>query len=145
MQSEILNALKVSAMGMRAQGTRVRVITENVANANTTGETPGADPYRRQTISFKNELDRSQGTRGSDALRLVEVNEIGTDQTAPFAERYQPGHPAANEAGYVKYPNVNTLIEMADVREAQRSYEANLGMIEQARTMALRTIDLLRV
>lgn len=118
MNSEILNALKVSAMGMRAQGTRVRVLTENIANANTTGETPGADPYRRQTITFKNELDRSQAATGSRGLRLVEVSDIGTDQTAPFQERYEPDHPAANEAGYVKYPNVSTLIEMADVREA---------------------------
>lgn len=139
MQSEILNALQVSAMGMRAQGTRVRVITENVANANTTGETPGADPYRRQTISFKNQLERESG------LRMVEVNQIGTDQIADFTQKYEPDHPAADDAGYVKYPNVNTLLEMADIREAQRSYEANLGMIEQARTMAMRTIDLLRV
>lgn len=138
MSSELLNAMKISSMGMRAQGTRLRVITENVANAETTGQTPGADPYRRQTITFKNELDRE-----IDA-RLVEVEDIGLDRTTPFPTRYMPEHPAADENGYVKMPNVNTLIEVMDVREAQRSYEANLGMIEQARSMMLRTIDLLR-
>lgn len=139
MSSEILNAMKISAMGMRAQGTRIRVITENVANSNTTGQTPGSDPYRRQNITFKNELDRELG------IRLVEVDDIGEDFEAEFPLKYIPDHPAANEEGYVKMPNVNSLIEAMDVREAQRSYEANLGMIEQARTMVQRTIDLLRV
>lgn len=139
MNSEIVNALRISAMGMRAQGTRLRVITENVANADTTGDTPGADPFRRQTITFKNEMDRATG------VRMVEVDRISEDRNTPFPLRYIPDHPAANEAGYVKMPNVNSLVEIMDVREAQRSYEANLGMIEQARTMLTRTIDLLRV
>lgn len=138
MSSEILDAMQISAMGMRAQGTRIRVITENIANTDTTGNTPGADPYRRQTISFSNELDREMG------FRMVEVDDIGVDRESPFNMRFEPDHPAADDAGYVKYPNVNSLVEMMDAREAQRSYEANLGMIEQARTMALRTIDLLR-
>lgn len=138
MGSELLNAMKISAMGMRVQGTRVRVITENVANSDTTGQTPGADPYRRQTISFKNALDREQG------LKLVEVDEIGEDFESEFPLQYIPDHPAANEEGYVKMPNVNRMIETMDIREAQRSYEANLGMIEQSRTMMMRTIDLLR-
>ncbi len=138
MSSEILNAMKISAMGMRAQGTRVRVITENVANAQTTGDTPGADPYRRQTISFKNVMDRELG------IRQVEVSDIGVDRHTPFALKYNPDHPAANAEGYVKMPNVNSLIEVMDVREAQRSYEANLGMMDQARSMVMRTIDLLR-
>lgn len=138
MDADLLTAIKVSASGMRAQGTRVRVITENIANANTAGETPGADPYRRQTISFKDELDRTNGAR------MVEVNRIGVDRNADFTLQYMPDHPAADETGYVKMPNVNTMVEMMDVREAQRSYEANLGMIEQSRTMIMRTIDLLR-
>lgn len=138
MGSAIFDAMQISASGMRAQGTRVRVITENIANAGTTGETPGADPYQRQTISFKNELDRQAG------IRMVEVDEIGVDRESDFLLKYEPDHPAADDAGYVKYPNVKTLIEVMDVREAQRSYEANIGMIEQARTMALRTIDMLR-
>ncbi len=138
MGSELLNAMQISAMGMRAQGTRVRVITENVANAATTGQTPGADPYRRQTISFKNELDRDKG------VKLVTVDEIGEDYETPFPLKYMPDHPAANAEGYVKMPNANSMLEAMDIREAQRSYEANLGMIEQSRTMMLRTIDLLR-
>lgn len=138
MGSELLNAMQISASGMRAQGTRIRVITENVANSNTTGTTPGADPYRRQTISFKNEMDRDTG------VRKVEVDNIGEDLTTNFDLKYMPDHPAADDKGYVKMPNVQPLIEMMDIREAQRSYEANLGMIEQSRTMVLRTIDLLR-
>lgn len=138
MGSELLNAMKISAMGMRAQGTRIRTITENVANADTTGDTPGADPYRRQIITFKNELDKKLG------VSLVKVDEIGTDKKTPFPLKYIPDHPAANAEGYVKMPNVNSLIEIMDVREAQRSYEANLGMIEQARNMVMRTVDLLR-
>ena len=138
MGSEILDAMKISANGMRAQGTRIRVITENVANANTTGDTPGSDPYRRQTITFKNEMDRKQG------VRLVEVDEIGVDTKSDFKLKYMPDHPAASEEGYVKMPNVNSMIELMDMKEAQRSYEANLGMIEQSRSMMMRTIDLLR-
>ena len=138
MSSELLNAMEISASGMRAQGTRIRVVTENVANANTTAETPGADPYRRQIITFKNEMDKARG------FSQVEVDDIDVDRETDFKLEYIPGHPAADENGYVKMPNVNTLIEMMDAREAQRSYEANLGMIEQSRTMVLRTIDLLR-
>jgi len=138
MGSELLDAMQISASGMRAQGTRIRVISENVANSNTTGESPGADPYRRQTITFKNEMDKELGHS------KVVVDDIGEDRTSNFDLKYMPDHPAADEAGYVKMPNVKTLIEMMDIREAQRSYEANLGMIEQSRTMVMRTIDLLR-
>ena len=133
----ILDAMQISASGMRTQGTRLRVISENIANAGTTGDTPGADPYTRQTITFKNELDRKMG------FSMVKVDDIGEDNS-DFTLKYEPDHPAANNEGYVKYPNVSTLIEVMDSREAQRSYEANLGMIEQARTMAMRTIDMLR-
>ncbi len=136
--TDILNAMTISAQGMRVQGTRVRMISENIANADTTGLTPGADPYQRQTISFKNEMDRELG------LRVVQVNKIGVDETTDFGLEYMPDHPAANAEGYVKTPNVNAMLEMMDVREAQRSYEANLGMIEQTRSMIARTIDLLR-
>lgn len=139
MSSELLNAMMISASGMRAQGTRVRVVTENVANADTTGKTPGSDPYVRQTIEFKNVLDREMGAR------KVKVDRIGKDGKTPFPLKYMPSHPAADARGYVKMPNVNSLIEIMDVREAQRSYEANLGMIEQTRNMIMRTIDLLRV
>ena len=138
MSGDISNALMISANGMRAQGARIRVISENIANADTTGLTPGADPYARQTISFKNELDREMG------LHLVGVDKIGVDKQAPFTLEYSPDHPAANADGYVKMPNVNSMLEMMDAKEAQRSYEANLGMIEQSRAMISRTIDLLR-
>ena len=136
--SDIMNAMIVSANGMRAQGTRIRVISENVANAETTGLSPGENPYTRQTISFKNELNRELG------LSLVGVDKIGKDTTTPYSLEYKPDHPAADESGYVKMPNVNTMIEIMDIREAQRSYEANLGIMDQSRTMMSRTIDLLR-
>lgn len=138
MGSELLNAMQVSAMGMKAQGARIRVITENVANADTTGDKPGSDPYRRQTITFKNELDRKLG------FSTVRVDKIGTDKNAPFPVKYIPDHPAADANGYVKMPNVKSLVELMDIREAQRSYEASMGMIDQSRTMILRTIELLR-
>ena len=138
MTSPIFDAMQISASGMRTQGTRLRVISENIANAGTTGDTPGADPYTRQTISFKNELARELG------FRKVQVDDIGIDRESDYVLKFEPDHPAADQEGYVKYPNVSTLIEVMDSREAQRSYEANLGMIEQARTMALRTIDMLR-
>lgn len=138
MANDIMNAMAISAMGMKAQGARVRVITENIANSDTTSLEPGGDPYRRQTITFKNEMDRKMG------MDLVQVDKIGIDKTTPFPMKYIPDHPAADEKGMVKMPNVNSLIEVMDVREAQRSYEANLGMIEQARNMVMRTIDLLR-
>ena len=139
MSSELANAMGISVHGMKAQGSRIRVITENVANVQTTGDTPGADPYRRQMITFKNELDREMGAK------MVQVDSIEEDQKSPFRLEYRPEHPAADENGNVKMPNVNTLLEMADMREAQRSYEANIGMLEQSRTMMMRTIDLLRV
>ncbi len=138
MGSELLNAMEISASGMRAQGTRVRVITENVANASTTGDTPGADPYRRQNISFKNRMDRAAG------FSKVEVDSIEQEKGDSFKLKFMPDHPAADENGYVKMPNVEPLVEMMDIREAQRSYEANLGMVEQSRTMMMRTIELLR-
>ncbi|MFN3700241.1 MAG: flagellar basal body rod protein FlgC [Alphaproteobacteria bacterium] len=138
MSSELLNAMAISAQGMRVQGSRIRVITENVANADTTGDVPGADPFRRQIITFKNAMDRERD------VNMVRVDRIRPDFKSDFRLQYQPDHPAADERGYVKMPNVNTLIELADMREAQRSYEANLGMIEQTRTMVSRTIDLLR-
>ena len=131
------SALKIAAAGMRAQGTRIRVISENLANANSTGETPDDLPYRRQTISVRNVFDREIGAS------RVEVAEIGTDPGS-FQRRYQPGHPSADAEGYVLYPNVNSLVEMVDMREAQRSYEANLNALTSARSMITRTIELLR-
>jgi flagellar basal-body rod protein FlgC len=134
---DLVKAMSLAAKGMQAQGVRMRVISENMANAETTSQKPGGDPYRRQIVSFKNELSRAEG------VKYVKVDKVTEDQTA-FAVRYDPSHPAADEKGYVKTPNVNTMIEMMDMREAQRSYEANLGVIEMARSMLLRTIDMIR-
>lgn len=127
----------VSAAAMKAQGTRLRVIAENMANANSTAERPDGDPYRRKIVTFHNVLDREL------EARVVRVRRIRGDQS-DFGLRFDPQHPAANKDGYVKTPNVNSLIEMTDMREAHRSYEANLNMIEVTKSMLSRTLDLLR-
>jgi flagellar basal-body rod protein FlgC len=130
-------ALKVAASGLGAQSERMRVVSENLANAQSTGNTPGADPYRRKTITFQSEVDRASG--GS----LVEVSSIAHDPS-DFPIEFQPGNEAADDKGYVKMPNVNTLVEMSDMSEANRSYEANLQVIKQARDLISMTIDLMR-
>lgn len=135
---DLQDSMTISSYGMRAQGERTRIIAENMANANTSRLTPESEPYTRKVITFKNEMDRDRGHR------LVEVEDITQDRRKDFPMKYMPDHPGADEAGYVQMPNVNMLIEMNDMREAQRSYEANLGMIEQSRSMMLRTIDMLR-
>ena len=122
---------------MKVQGTRLRVISENLANADSLPTGPGKSPYRRKNIQFQNVLNRELG------LNLVKVKKIGVDKSE-FNRRYEPAHPAADEKGYVQTPNVKTLIEVMDMREAQRSYEANLTAIRTARSMMRRTIDLLR-
>jgi flagellar basal-body rod protein FlgC len=134
---DLMESLMISAAGMRAQGQRLRVVAENLANADSVAEAPGGDPYRRKTISFKNQLDRELG------METVQVSKVGEDPS-DFRMKYDPGNPAADGKGYVKLPNVNSLIEMSDMREAQRSYEANLKAIEVARSMLQRTIDLIR-
>jgi flagellar basal-body rod protein FlgC len=136
--SELYNALTISAHGMRAQSERVRVITENVANAGNLPNSPDEDPYNRKTISFKNVMDDKAGTD------VVKVDEIDRVDDPEFKRKYMPNHPAANEQGYVRTPNVSTLVEMQNMREAQRSYEANLGLIDQSRNMIMQTINLLR-
>lgn len=133
----LISSLKVSASGLGAQSERLRVVSENLANAQSTGNHAGADPYQRKTITFSAELDRASGAR------MVEISAIANDR-APYPVEFQPGHEAADELGYVKMPNVNVLIEMADMREANRSYEANLQSIKQARELISMTIDLMR-
>ncbi|MBU0585601.1 MAG: flagellar basal body rod protein FlgC [Alphaproteobacteria bacterium] len=133
----LATALKVASSGLSAQSERLRVVSENLANAQSTGDVPGSDPYRRKTITFAAELDRASG--GS----LVEVGSIDRDRT-DFPIEFMPGHQAADERGYVKMPNVNVLLEMADMSEANRSYEANLQVIKQARDLISMTIDLMR-
>jgi flagellar basal-body rod protein FlgC len=134
---DLMESLMISAAGMRVQGERLRVISENIANVDSVSEAPGGDPYRRKTITFQNALDREMG------VNLVKVKKVGLDPSE-FTRKYDPNNPAADKSGYVKLPNVNALIEMNDMREAQRSYEANLKVIEVSRGMLQRTIDLLR-
>jgi flagellar basal-body rod protein FlgC len=130
-------ALRISAAGMAAQSTRLRVVAENLANRDSTGEAPGADPYRRRTVSFANRLDRAMGAE------MVAVSRIAVAQGA-FPTRYEPSHPAADARGYVKTPNVDSLVEVMDMREAQRSYSANLSVLETTRAMLTRAIEALR-
>jgi flagellar basal-body rod protein FlgC len=134
---DLLQTMTTAASGMRAQSERMRIISENIANASSTAKNPGGDPYRRQVLSFEQELDKATGAP------IVRTGKVQRDPS-DFRLQYNPGHPAANEAGYVQMPNVNSLIEMMDMREAQRSYEANLNVIDGARQMAQRTLDLLR-
>lgn len=136
--TDMFDAMTISSYGMRAQGERTRVISENIANASTGALTPDTDPYARKVITFKNSLDREHGHK------TVKVEDITDDRRQEFPLKYMPDHPGADANGYVKMPNVSMLIEMNDMREAQRSYEANLGMVENSRTMMFRTIDLLR-
>lgn len=134
---DIESALRISAAGMNVQGTRLRVVAENLANRDSTGQSPGADPYRRRTVTFANRLDREIGTN------TVRVSRVGTAQ-GEFPLRFDPSHPAANAQGYVRTPNVDSLVETMDMREAQRSYSANLGVLEASRAMLTRTIEALR-
>lgn len=130
-------ASKIAGSGLEAQSTRLRIVSENIANARSTGDTPGSDPYRRKTITFGSELDRASG------VERVTIKKMGVDKR-DFISEYDPGNPAADADGIVKMPNVNLLIEMADMREATRTYEANLQTIKQTRDMVAATLDLLK-
>jgi len=134
---DLIKAIKASAAGLRAQGMRIRISSENLANANSVAATPDQDPYRRKLVTFKNELDRA------NRVEVVKIGRVVQDR-AEFAKRYDPGHPAADRDGYVKLPNVNPLVELTDLREGQRSYEANLGAIDAAKGMLARTIEILK-
>jgi len=134
---DLLKSMKLAAAGMKAQGERMRVISENLANKDSVGRTADEDPYRRKVVSFKNALDREIGAR------KVEVDKITEDKSA-FGLKFDPNHPAANEDGYVKTPNVNSLIEMMDMKETQRSYQANLGVIDASKKMIAQTLEILR-
>jgi flagellar basal-body rod protein FlgC len=129
--------LRIAGSGLEAQSVRLRVISENIANAQSTGDTPGADPYARQTISFDSVLDRSLG------VPLVRVKTIGQDDT-PFKVEHDPGNPAADAGGFVKMPNVDVLTELADMREANRTYEANLQVAKQSAELMNQTVSLLK-
>jgi flagellar basal-body rod protein FlgC len=137
MLDPLSGSVNIAASGLEAQSMRIRTLTENMANATSTGSTAGADPYRRKMISFESTLDEATGGEG---IKVASIR----DSKAPFRREFDPSHPAADAEGYVKYPNVNVLVEMADMREASRSYEANLQVIKQARDLVSMTIDLLR-
>ena len=137
MGADLTSSLRVSAAGMDAQTSRIRVIAENLANQNTTGSSPGAEAYRRRTVSFQNRLDKAAG------LETVSVRRVGRDRSdQPL--RYDPSNPAADKNGYVKLPNVNSFIELMDMRDAEQSYSANLNVASTTRTMLNRTLDLLK-
>lgn len=133
---ELDKSFAVAFAGMSAQSERLKVIAENLANADSTAQTPDADPYKRKIVTFENVLDR---TLGVDTVRVAGVKTIDEG----FGRRYEPGHPAADATGYVKTPNVNSITELMDMREAQRGYEANLNIIDAAKSMLSRVIDLL--
>jgi len=137
MPDNVSETLQIAAAGLRAQSSRMRIIAENLANASSTGRTQEEDPYRRQMPIFRAELDRATGAQ------LVRMNDVRPDESE-FRLVHEPGHPAANADGYVRYPNVSSLVELMDMREAQRSYEANMNMVEGTRRMMERTLDLLR-
>lgn len=134
---DLAASMAVAASGMRAQADRMRTITENIANANSTATTPGGDPYRRQLATINSEFNRQLGATMVEAGKPVQ-------DMSDFREHYDPGNPMADTRGYVKLPNVNPLIEIMDMREAQRSYEADLTAMDATKTMLSRTIDLLR-
>ncbi|UMM64811.1 flagellar basal body rod protein FlgC [Aristophania vespae] len=131
------NIIGISANGMQSQAARLRIAAENLANSDTTGSAPGADPYRRKTITFKEELDRKSG------VSSVKVKEIGYDKS-DFQMHYDPAHPAANAQGYVKMPNVNPMIEIMDSHDAQHAYEANLNTMQISRSMLTRAINIMK-
>jgi flagellar basal-body rod protein FlgC len=137
MADMLVSALTASASGLSAQSQRLRIVSENLANVYSTGAGAGSDPYQRKTITFTEQLDRASGAT------MVEVARIDRDRS-PFRVEFQPGHPAADERGYVKLPNVDVLVELADMREANRSYEANLQTIARTRQLITMTLDLIK-
>jgi len=132
------SAIKVAASGLDAENVRLRVVSENIANAQSTSNIPGGDPYQRKMVAFASEVDRASATTE------VKVDRVLRD-SSDFNLEYDPAHPAADESGFVKLPNVSLLVEMADMRDANRSYEANLQVLKQARDLISMTIDLMRV
>lgn len=134
---QLSDTMAIAAAGMKAQGDRLRVVSENIANADSTGRTPNELPYRRKVLVFANVLDKEQG------VSTVQISKRTVDNSE-FRKKYDPSHPAADAQGYVQYPNVNSIVEMMDMREARRGYEANLNVIEVSKSMLAKTIDLLR-
>jgi flagellar basal-body rod protein FlgC len=134
---DFLKSIAIAASGLRAQAGRMRVISENIANADSTAPRPGAEPYRRKIPTFRSEVDRALDAQ------IVALGRVRTDPSE-FRLKHEPGHPAADANGNVQYPNVNSLVEMTDLKEAQRSYEANINLITASRRMIQRTIEILK-
>jgi flagellar basal-body rod protein FlgC len=134
---DFLKSIAIAASGLRAQAGRMRIIAENIANADSTSQQTGGDPYRRKIPTFRSEIDKALDAQ------VVALGRVKTDQSE-FRLKFEPGNPSADANGNVKYPNVNSLIEMTDMREAQRSYEANLNLIGASRRMIQRTLDILK-
>ncbi|WP_181707505.1 flagellar basal body rod protein FlgC [Chthonobacter rhizosphaerae] len=134
---DFLKTLMVSAAGLKVQSGRMRVIAENLANADSAARTPNEDPYRRKIPTVTTAFDKELGAQ------IVKLGKVDADRS-DFDSRYEPGHPAADANGMVRYPNVSSLIESVDMREAQRTYEANLNVVSATRSMLQRTIDILR-
>ena len=134
---DIIRTMRSSGSGLRTQGQRLRVIAQNIANANSIATDPNGKPYRRKVITFRNEFDKALG------LDTVRVHKVRPDMSE-FGKRFDPNHPAADTEGYVLTPNINTLVEMTDMREAQRSYEANLNVIKSSKKMLTNALDILR-
>ncbi|HWL30670.1 MAG TPA: flagellar basal body rod protein FlgC [Xanthobacteraceae bacterium] len=134
---DFLKSMAIAASGLRAQAGRMRIISENIANADSTASTAGGDPYRRKIVTFRSEMDRAVDAQ------VVALGRVKVDPS-DFRIKHEPGHPSADANGNVRYPNVNSLIEMTDLREAQRSYEANINVITASRRMIQRTIEILK-
>ena len=134
---DIIDSIHISTAGLGAQSARLKVISQNIANADSIGTRAGKEPYRRQTITFKEALDKETG------MQMVQPNKIGKDQS-DFTKRYEPTNPEADAQGNVLYPNVNPMVEMVDMREARRGYEANLNVIEASKSMFSDTLNLIR-
>jgi flagellar basal-body rod protein FlgC len=134
---DFIKSIANATTGMRAQAGRMRILSENIANADSTASTPGGDPYRRRIVTFRSELDRQLDAH------VVALGKVATE-SSDFVVRYEPDNPMADAKGDVKYPNVNPLIEMTDFRDAQRSYEANIKLISSTKRMLQRTLDILK-
>ena len=134
---DFAQSMIVAASGMRTQSNRMRVIAENIANASSTSPQPGGEPYRRKIATVNSNFNRELNAT------LVEPGKPQADMSE-FRKQYDPGNPAADKTGYVKLPNVNSLVEIMDMREAQRSYEADLTVMDATKSMLARTVDLLR-
>ena len=134
---DFIKSLAIAASWLRAQAGRMRIISENIANSDSTAQQANGDPFRRKIPTFRSEFDRTLDAR------MVALGKVRTDPS-DFRIKYEPGHPSADANGNVKYPNINPLVEMTDMRDAQRSYEANLNVIGATRRMLQRTIDILK-